>query len=663
MAITTKNRRHVSLLDQVVLFPDGAITSIEDRGWELANYFSLEGAPPPVFVATGGSIDDTLDADFYDSTAGQATAESLTGWNVALDGRTYLIDVLEYERTILDSQTPQVDDAAEPGEKSLSRLGFWTREQTDWRNGAGQLLFDAQEADRTRFLESKGVYVWERGQLSMLPDTRKKLASTEDNLTCFDVGGRLYVVDGQFLRFTANSDPESPTFTSVDVDADIADTTTDGDRIYIAFGGANPLKVVDVGGAVDTTLGVTTPDIVEFCNGRLVGADGPLLYEIDSAGAKTDIYDDPRNTWTWVAITGHPEAIFAAGTVNDVSEIYAIGLEPTSTALGAPTFAGNLRRGETVNCLGSYGGLIVIGTSQGIRVATVTSARLFIGELIEIPGGVRALSFFGRFCWFTWTNFDTTSTGLGRLDMSVVTSPDTFVPGYASDILAEGTQGTATGVAQHLGKQFFTIAGSGLWGETTYRVPTASIESGDIRFSVLADKMFTGVEVHHDPLLGSVGATIRFTDGTERSLGSNDSPGSVVSTLDSAQGVGLSASLRMVLFRDIDDPTSGPVVKSWIINALARPKRVTEIILPITLKSKVTNLRTQDVIFDPLEEVRHLESLASTGRFVVYQEGAATYQVKVDSVALPKGKARAWTNTKNTWFQSTVLVRLLTKES
>lgn len=660
MAITTKARRHVSLLDQVVIFPDGAITSAEDRAWMLRSYYSAEGAPPPVFVTGGGSIDDVLDADFYPSTIGQATSDELAGWHVALDGRRYLIDVQQYERSILDSQATQVDDGEEAGEKSLSRSGFWTRPQTDWRHGAGQRVFDGPSSDRQRFLASKGFEVWERDQISLLADTRKKLSSTEDNYTTFDVGGRLYVVDGQFLRFTTNPTVETPTMTSVDCDAAIVDTTTDGNRIYIAFGGSTVLKVVTVGGSSDTTLGTESPNLVEYANGRLIGADGKLLYELSATGTKTDIRDDPRADWAWVAVTGHPEAIFAGGTVNDRSEIYAISIGQTDTALEAPVFAGDLPRGETLNVLGNYAGLVVMGTSKGIRVASVTDQKLFIGELIEVSGGVKCLSFFGKFCWFGWTNFDSETTGIGRMDLSIVTSPETFVPAYASDLMASDLQGVVSGISQFNGEQFFAVVESGLWGATEYLVPAAYLDSGDVRYGVLPEKIFSGVEIRHDPLEGSVGALITFNDGVTRGLGSNDAAGSVISQLDAASGIGLSANLRVIAMRDIDDPTTGPVIQSWQLNALLRPKRVREIILPLILKTKV-NTENVDQPQDPLDDIRRLESLCASAEFVVLQEGEETYDVRVESVAIPRGSIRGWID-GGRWFQTTVFVRLLTRE-
>lgn len=664
MAINTRDRRHAALLDQVVIFPDVDAEGAQDRAWMQQSYYIAEGAPAIIPVDGSGSIDDTLDADFYGGTTAVASSDELLGWNVALDGHTYIIDVTKYQRSILDISTPQNDDAAEAGEKSLSRQGFWIREQTDWRHGAGQEFFDGVDSIRTRYFASKNVDPWTRGRLCLLHDTIKKFTSVAANFSCFDIGERLYLIDGQFLRFTLDPTLETPAFTNIDCDATIADTTTDGNRIYIAFGGANPLKVVDVGGTTDTVLGTETPDIVEFANGRLIGADGKRLYELSSAGVATNIRDDFRTNWLWKCITGHPEAIFAAGTVNNYSEFYATAADPDTGALLPPAFAGHLPRGETVNCMGQYAGVIVIGTSRGLRVATVANRSLSIGKLIEISGGVTSLAMFERFVWFSWPNFDTTSTGLGRADLSVNVDDSTFVPAYASDIMANNLQGTVQGIAIVGDRRYFAVNGSGLWAETQYLAPLGYVESGDIRFSVSADKIFTGVEIRHDALKGTVGADVLFDDDSSRSLGFNGQPNSTISVLDDAQGIGLGASLRINLSRSTDDATQGPCIRNWVLNGLPRPKRSLEIILPVILKTKVVDLRKNEVLQDPLKEMRHLEDLASSRQLVVYQEGDATYGVRVSSVGIDAEGIRGWIRAGEVvWFECTALVRLLTKEA
>lgn len=664
MAIDSKPRRQAALLDQPLVFPDGSLANAQDRAWMLLSYFDPAGSVADPLAPVGGSIHEELNTELFFSEVAVASAQSLVGWNVSLAGHRYLIDVTKYQRSTLGSSAPQQDTSAEPGENSLSREGFWSRQQVDWRHGAGQRFFDAEGADRARFLQSTGTDPWTPYELDLLNDVEQKRASVNTNLECFEVGGKLWMVDGANLLYTTDPTVQTPTFTSLAAGATILDVTTDGDRIYLALGGSG-LKTVNVSTpATPATLGVLTPNLVQFANGRLIGAAGKLLYEIKADGTKVDIRDDPRSAFTWVAVTGSPTAIFAAGTVGQRSEFYAVTATDTATNLGAPRFAGHLPFGETIRTLISYAQIVAIGTSAGLRGATVDNNTINYGELIAIPGGVDALSPHGQFCWFSWSDYGS-STGLGRADLSVSTSEETFVPAWASDLQARNTQGTVKGVCTFGDRRYFTASGSGLWGETIYKVPFGTIETGQIRYGTLAHKLFTSVALRHEPLAGQIGAEVIGLDGSSRSLGLSTIPGDLECELADAQVAGLSMSLRLTLVRDID-ATKGPRIRAWTLSALPRPKRVTEFIVPLILKSRVTDLANIPARFDPLAEVQFLEGLASSSELVTYQEGSASYTVRVDTVAIPEQGVRSWQDdsSEGVWFEcSPVYVRLLSKES
>lgn len=626
-------------------------------------------------MAGVGSISDGLSADFFGGTTTVVASQDLGAFHVALAGRQYMVDLQEYQRTILDSQAPQNDDGAEPGEQSLSRAGFWARAQTDWSFGADQTLFDGPDSDRRRFLASKGVDGWEPMELSMLHDTAERHSTIEGNVDVFSVASRIYIVDGQFIRHTDDLDTATPTLTDVDALADIVDWTTDGNRIFLVFGAAQAARVMDVDGTTTSAFGTETPDIIEYANGRLVAADGADLFELDDTGAKVgaaNIFTDPRGGAEWVAATGSPAAIFAAVTVNDISEVYSIGVDDTSTALSAPTYAAGIAFGETINALDAYppGQLVVIGTSKGLRMATVNNdgRTLSVHERIDIEGGVEAVVIRDRFCFFTWTNPDVQTTGIGRADLSASTSQASFVPPFAEDVQAGATQGMVQGVVSFQGanstreRRYFAINGSGIWGEVDNLVSEGFVDSGEIRFGILPNKVFTGVDIRHSPSPGEIAASVTFESGTTIALGQTETDGTTRTTLANAAGSDLSASLRLTLFRNPADPTVGPVIRAWVLNALPQPSRVIEFIVPFVLYSEISDLRGKAQRFDPLREMRRLEALASTSQLVPYQEGSAFYEVRVASAAIGQGDVRAWQRGGIRWFQAKVLARLLSKE-
>jgi len=624
-------------------------------------------------AVAAGSISDGLSADFYGSTLGVVSPSDLGATQVALDGRQYLIDLTRYSRTILDSQAPQQDAGAEPGEQSLSRSGYWTRQQTDWSGGAGQEIFDDASSSRSRFFSSVGLEVFDRRRLSLLHDTALRIASSATNLKVFAVDRRLYLVDGQHIRHTDDPDVSTPVTVDVDCSLPITDVTTDGDRIYIARGATNGILVMDVGGNSATAFGSETPDLVEYVNGRLMAAEGNELYELAADGTVVGgsaLMTDPRTDAKWVAITGTPQAIFAAVNAGDVAEVYATTVDDQSGALLPPTYAGGLPWGETIRCMAAYppGNLVVIGTDRGIRVAIADGAQLLIGERIDIDGGVNDVDLRDRFCWFTWSNVRIGATGLGRLDLSRSISDATFVPAWAEDLAAD-TTGEVTGVTtlRRAGgardRRYFTVAGVGLYGETDELVEQGSLETGQIRFGILPNKVFTSVEIRHEDTLGSIGAALTFDDGSSAFIGGGPTTGGTRMVLDSGGNAGLSASLALMLTRDDNDPTQGPVVRAWALSALPQPPRVVEIILPIVLHTKVQDLRGHERTFRPLAEVQRLERLASSSQLVVYQEGADTRRVRVASVAIPDGGVRSWSRDGEPWLETIVYVRLLCKEA
>src|SRR5690606_32618721 len=258
-------------------------------------------------AVAAGSISDGLSADFYGSTLGVVSPSDLGATQVALDGRQYLIDLTRYSRTILDSQAPQQDAGAEPGEQSLSRSGDWTRQQTDWSGGAGQEIFDDASSSRSPVFSSGGLGVFERRRLSLLHDTACRVASSPSNPEAFAVDRRLHLVAGQHIRHTDDPDVSTPVTVDVDCSLPITDVTTDGDRIYIARGATTGILVMDVGGNSATAFGSETPDLVEYVNGRLMAAEGNELYELAADGTVVGgsvLMTDPRTDAKWVAITG-----------------------------------------------------------------------------------------------------------------------------------------------------------------------------------------------------------------------------------------------------------------------------------------------------------------------------------------------------------------------
>ncbi len=152
--------------------------------------------------------------DFTTRFDGEAVFYSGTGstelvphvFPVAINGRPYMLDtksgdfVRQFDARVRDS----VDQSAEPGESAINPQGLWRRSQSSWHYGAGQTFSDTADAEPYRFHKSKGINVWDRGQLTMLPDTTQSYSSANTNLYMTTADGRLYGTDGQSLKYTTD---------------------------------------------------------------------------------------------------------------------------------------------------------------------------------------------------------------------------------------------------------------------------------------------------------------------------------------------------------------------------------------------------------------------------------------------------------------------------
>jgi hypothetical protein len=91
---------------------------------------------------------------------------------VAINGRPYMIDTKsnEFARQFDARVRDSVDQSAEPGESAINPQGLWRRSQSSWHYGAGQDYSDTADAEAYRFRSSKGINVWDKGKISLLPD-------------------------------------------------------------------------------------------------------------------------------------------------------------------------------------------------------------------------------------------------------------------------------------------------------------------------------------------------------------------------------------------------------------------------------------------------------------------------------------------------------------
>jgi hypothetical protein len=572
---------------------------------------------------------------------------------VALNGRPYQLDIKSnaFSRQFDDRVRSSVDQSTEPGEAAINTQGLWRRSQSSWHFGAGQEYSDTADSELFRFKNSKGVYVWDRGQCSLLPDTTLASASANSNLYMATASDRLYSADDQALKFTT----DFSSFTTV--------TGTAASAIYsIASDGFNVFYSYANGDIDQTNAGISTSSAyitgieagyLAYVRGRFMvagqGADKRKIWNIttapgSSANNPTALFTHPNSDFNWVGFAGGQNNIYCAGYAGNKSLIYKTTIKPDGTALDIPTVAGELPLGEVVQAIDAYLGFIVIGLQNGLRFCSSDSdGNLVIGPLIETGSPVTAFSAIGKFIYFAYTNFDTVSTGIGRLDVS--TQITTNQPVYASDLMATG-QGAIVDIHEFDGKPVFTVAGLGAYRQhATDLVASGFLDSGIYRWGVPDSKFIPKWDLRTKPLKGSISVSVTADGGSVRDVGTQSLLGSLESTFNGYEDRVFEAEARIVFTRSATNPAEGPTLTRWLGRAYAAPLRSQLFSVPLLLHHRM-NLRDKEYFFDVDDELTRLRDLVENPRVVSYQENFESFSVVVEDVRWQPVDAR---NAHNEW--------------
>ena len=601
---------------------------------------------------------------------------------VRLGDRRYNIDPQRLQRATVDPIRQGFDTQGTPGEQSLNQAGVWKRSRTDWSLGAGQLIADLATSSDRRFYASSGVDVWTEGEVKLLPSTDEERDSSGTNqfmATAVSGGNNyVYVVDTNDVWYTTNLS----TWLEINEPAGASAITaiaSDGLNIYVSASaevqriqGAT-IPTSDSGSPLANTdyWTISNVDGLWVANGYLIASIGSRLTVLATGSAPAtslDIIDDSTQVSSWQSIIGTPVGIFAAGTQGDKSRIYYIGINDSTTSLLPPVIAAELPDGETVNVISYYGSLVCIGTSRGVRLATINGqGYLSYGPVIEISGGVSYLEAQGEFIWFNWDNynspFDSTSrTGLGRLSLKEFTG--TLVPAYASDLMA-----TTTGAIQGIittsdNRRMFSVRGGGVYIEKNTET-TGYIDEGRFTWGISDLKALVSSDVRTSKLVSgdSISLTATSDDyvagasGTETSLATSSTADAVTDGVTTVTGVTGEWFVPKVTIEQSAADTS-PVLHRWTLRCIPMPF-VSEIIeLPIILTTQ-TRYQNRDVYHDTYDDYVYLKSLAENRTLVTFTMGGESKTVYVAGVSYAAGSISKWSDDDD-WFEGVVSVQVVT---
>lgn len=598
-----------------------------------------------------------------------------------------------------------VDQSAAPGESSLSNGVVWRRNRDDLIDGAGQTFADLannQSSDQ-RFNESVGVDVYTtRRSVGLLVPLTQVYASTEavKAVLATDAAGvqYLYFINGVDVIRRTNLGVTPGTYTTCTGAPGgghkFTDITTDGSRVWFAnpTAGGSPgvIYYLDAGATALTVFAGLVPDkIISYAHGRLFGDGNNVVRTYDAVGSGTIVFTHPSTNFVWDGVASAPGGIYLFGHLGVQSQLYVVTADPTTGGLDAAVFAGSLPAGELYTAMTFYQGIVIVGTTAGLRLGTIgTNGWIDTGAAVEAGGPARCIAPEGEDVLFGWDGVSTGPgafpTGLGRARLSRLLANQTLVPSYAHDSQADaGVYGAATSIVSVpdpvVGyRRFLTIAGKGLYQQTQTPVASGCINLGAFTFGVPERKLLDSLTLWTDPL--PVGASILvqvFADdgptpkagdiyvaptGTPVLTASYTGTGRRTQTF--ITGTQLPSEFYSVLLTLTNGSGSAPGWRRLTLRAVPVPFVPQQVTMPLLLSDKVTGEGVGEYDLDVYAEWIALEALLKSRTRFPARIGKWTSDVRLDALEVAPVFGgdlglNGWTKTKS-FLQGRWLVTLTT---
>jgi hypothetical protein len=397
----------------------------------------------------------------------------------------------------------------------------------------------------------------------------------------------------------------------------------------------------------------------------------------------------PNDLWKWSDAVGGATQVYFAGYVVSGSNKYGgciyrsdlpVASITTSTNLGTqsvsslvqpfnlnyPIQALPMSPDEYPTCIAAYLNYIFIGTNRGIRMAqtlnqydpnATASGDLKSGPVIPnilqpVSNPVRAIVGDGRFVWFGWSNYDASSTGLGRLDLSTFIAGDPLSPAYASDLMVTG-QGEVIDLDWDPGSKtpIFAVAGKGIYGPNATNVngilsvgSTGQYVSSGYITSGIFDYGIPDLKI---PMLFDYGAEIPAGSSLQAQITYDPtlSGGGTLHTLSSYNGTNPEVSMangdgtysranqfqaKVVLNRGTS-VTSTPVLHRWTMKSWPAAVQGTNISVVLQLY-QVNVVDGLEIFADPYDNFNYLEQIRQSQDIITYTEGPLTVQAIIESL-------------------------------
>ncbi len=430
-------------------------------------------------------------------------------YDTAIGGMPFIYAISDsrpYIRQTAPFRKDQFDNQTEPGEQSLT--GWWIRSQSSFHYGDGITFYDPTSSnsgspEHYRYAESKGLNVWDIGQVTLLNDVDAEHITTG----AIESNGR---ANQQLRSIKWNNNDGVLLRDEYDVDKIASDGTVTHFIDYVsgtdkpvyaicddgitAFWITNtatkktvykkPLTGTSASTADVTTMfdevGLISNATMEYVKDRIVMCADNKVYEFSSSAVAmpSPVYTHPSTAHVYTSVAASGTSIYVSGYNGIQSTILrftlsSAGVMPTLTSA---VIAAEFPVGEIVHKIHYYLGYMMIGTNLGVRVAQVSDdGSINYGPLI-VQTTQPCYDFASRdhYVWCA-TSVDG-EPGVIRIDLSAEIETLRFA--WANDLYYTGVTGhvtTACAFANGTDQLWFATSANSVGGTITNKAMTAGV--------------------------------------------------------------------------------------------------------------------------------------------------------------------------------------------
>ena len=587
--------------------------------------------------------------DFFDGAFGDPRNIPYT---VNIDGQVYPIDIDNYRHNGVTRFRQGVSTSGEVNDQLLNSEPSWWRYRFDWSSGAGQEIDELdQDSVASRYEASRGINPWDQFQVCLHNATENVLTVAASDVHMVSTGSYMYVSDGTGVKRSA----DLITWNSITgLSGTVQGMCSDGTNCYIATSADVYTVASTLAASLTSTAGTADYQHIAFVSNRLLVAQDNIIGELTPTTFDA-FYTHFQSAFTWTTVFNVGSRIYVGGYAGNRSELYTLTTDDTG-ALIRSSEAASFFAGELLQTALSYGGSVLLGTSEGIRFAQLGGdATLTYGPLIDDFGGCEAIAAQGRFAYASVENFPGTGSGVVRLALDEFTKE--LLPAYATDEFTEASSDTITDVARFGSKTCFAIGADAVYAtDLTAYVTTGYLDSGDITFGTVEDKSVSELRVRYDDLAANETVTALMTDRAGTTVGTKTDTidGSGQMNLDVVGNNVDRARVRITL---VGDGTTTPCLREWRMRAYPIAPGVEEWLVPLIIHSQVVvnDSEGQILSIDPWSATARIRDVWQSQDIVLYKEGDYSFRVRIDNFQID---AAEWRDGSD-YFELTCTVRLL----